>query len=129
MFIAILERNKGREIARLNALQGAEKRESEAKALRERAAQFGPVEPSEHAIRVAAFLAHCADTTTNPTHQNALRAGYPCTGAALAAGLSDALAMRWVGQLAPEKGGGLYWRDQGSTPDCPLVVWGDRFKK
>jgi hypothetical protein len=86
-------------------------------------------QPSEHAIRVAAFLAHCADTTTAPSHQNALRAGYPCTGAALAAGLSDALAMRWVGQLPFEKGGGLYWRDQGSTPNCPLVVWGDRFKK
>ena len=125
MFNNILEKNKGREIARRNALQGAERRESEAMALRERAAQYEPVEPSEHAIRVAAYLCHCADTTEAPTHQGALRAGYPCTGAALAMGLADALALRWVGQLPT---GGLYWRDEGSTPDCPLAVWGARFK-
>lgn len=85
--------------------------------------------PSEHAIRVAAYLCHCADTTEAPTHQGALRAGYPCTGAALATALADALAFRWVGQLTPEKGSGLYWRDEGLTDSCPLVVWGKLHKR
>ena len=125
MFSALLEKNRGREIARLNALQGAERRESEARALRERAAQYTPLEPSDHAIRVAAYLCHCADLGEAPSHQGALRAGYPCTGAALAMGLSDALALRWVGQLDT---GALFWRDEGSTPDCPLAVWAKLYR-
>lgn len=82
-------------------------------------------EPSDHAIRVAAYLCHCADLGEAPSHQGALRAGYPCTGAALAVALSDALALRWVGQLDT---GALYWRDEGSTPDCPLAVWAKLYR-
>lgn len=85
-------------------------------------------QPSEHAIRLAAYLCHCADLTEAPSHQGALRAGYPCTGAALASALADALAFRWVGLLPPEKGGGLYWRDDGLSDHCPMIVWGARFR-
>lgn len=85
--------------------------------------------PSEHAIRLAAYLCHCADTTEAPTHQGALRAGYPCTGAALATALADALAFRWVGSLPPERGGGLYWRDDGLSDDCPMIVWSKLHKR
>ncbi len=76
--------------------------------------------PSEHAIRLAAYLCHCADLCIAPSHQGALRAGFPCTGAALATALNDALAFRWVGQQA---NGELYWRDAGLSDECPLIIW------
>ena len=83
-------------------------------------------QPSEHAIRLAAYLCHCADLTEVPSHQGALRAGYPCTGAALASALADALAFRWIGLLPDGK---AYWRDDGLSDDCPMIVWSKRFKK
>jgi len=76
--------------------------------------------PDPLLLRVAAYVADCADCNRAPSHQDALRRRYATTGAALHYALADALRLAWVGQSAD---GALYWRDAGSESSCPLRGW------
>ncbi len=86
-------------------------------------------EPSDRLIACAAYLYWCASGATVPSFYDAATNGFMVTGAALSMALNDALAYKWIGQ---QEDGSLYWRDAGSTEDCPietLAKMHPKFKK
>lgn len=77
------------------------------------------LQPSPRIIAVAAYIHDCASATLIPDYHDASARGYMVTGAALSTGLNDAIAFKWIGKT-PQ--GELYWRDEGLTESCPLVI-------
>jgi hypothetical protein len=88
---------------------------------------FKPIEPGAPLLSACAALYDAASRGEPLSHATAVTRGFtPLTGAALHTTLQDAIAAQWVGVT---QSGDVYWRDEGLSDACPLVVLAKQFRK